>query len=395
GLFFLASPFGAFAEDDAKLLLQLNDNNGYYSGSGDYGRRGGQNVVYSTASYLTKGYGLSVLGAYTDTTYNYVNESDKTNGDFHLNTAMDTTVSGFYILGGGGTNLWRIGLDLNLPTGHASYNSQEENTVMTAPVTQDLVMMPSFGAGLNIAPNVTLVHGFSEISTGGLGVRYQKSGSYTPTPSDSASPLSYTPGDWMMIFGSFEYTPSKENQLLLDVSKTLSARDKQGPTEVLKQGDRYLTGAKYINTGAMDKTTYSFTYQWQDANQISSGSSGVVTQSRNANNNKAEVFVQDTHMQSEKLALNAIVGGKKVYANQMDVTDSYYVAGYAKVYAGGGFTYAASKMLTVTFDLRLFELWSGTDPTEPSGITYRGGNMDLGFVYEFGGAPDNAQKPAK
>lgn len=375
-LFGLSAVARADSPDDGKWQLLLSDNRGGYESSTTPAKRGGQNLLYSSIGYTSRDYGIALYASHGDTGYN----SPSATEDFRLSSLMDSTLSSYYMTPKMGAFALRLGLDLNLPTGHPTFTSSQLNAIMVDNVSKELLLMPSFGKGLNIAPNLVLVGDFGRTQAG-LGARYELTGEYNPV-SDVPNKI-YDPGDMLTLFGSLQLPVAEKDALLFDLSAVLSTRDKQGGVEVFKQGTVYNFTARYLNTYEMATMVYSLTYGWQDKNQSYAGGA-ITTEDRNTNNNRWEVLVSGTRLLSSSYLLNGLVGFKHVYANGYDSTDAMYDGGYQKVYFGGGPSYAASDKLTFLADIKLYQIWNRADSLEPQSAVYRGLNVNVGFLYSWG-----------
>ncbi|MBI3793838.1 MAG: hypothetical protein HY280_03795 [Nitrospinae bacterium] len=358
-------------------ILQLNDNGAYYSNDLSPRKSGGQNLAYSSLAYVTKDWGITLLGSYADTTYNYGNPG--ITNDFHLASFLDSSVSTYYKLPKLAYFETRLGVDANLPTGHAGLSNREVSSLFVDNVIRELVPVPSFGRGLNIIPNVVVSADVGKLSTG-LGIRYEITGAYNPTPDVPNS--TYDPGDTATYFASMLYNHSERAQTLLDLSAIFSTRDKQGGKEVFLQGTAYSANWHFIRTFEVTRLTFGASYGWQEKNQSYDGAK-MTTEDSNTNGNTWEGQIIGLRQISKTFYLNGSAGLKTVVANGYDKADALYDPGYQKVYVGCGFTKSVSTKLSWTVNLNLFQLWNGTDWLEPVAAVYRGGSADVGFVYTW------------
>lgn len=375
------SPAKTDNQQNAKLVVQMNENRGSWTSDASPTKKGGQNLVYYSVGYYAEQWGMTVLGSNADTTY--VN-NDPARGDFNFAGSMDSTASIYYMRPSiVGVDV-RAGLDLNVPTGHPTFSNDALGAMMLDGVSKDLNMATSFGRGLNVAPNIILSKPIGN-SSFGLGLRYETMGEYDPTrdvPNDA-----YKPGDMIMVMGLMQYALSGQNLLLMDLVSTFSARDQQGGAEVFKKGNTYDFTLRYIKIGTSMRVTYVLSAGVQDKNKILGAGGGLTTEDRNTNNNRTEVFINTGYVLSNRLIINNILGYKKYNANGYSLGDQLYDAGYDKIYAGGGLNYTFSESSYVKLDMRVFQIKNGADTMEPSSAVYRGVNLDLGFVYLFGGKP--------
>jgi len=378
---------GARAEEQpapgTKWVLQLNENRSAFTSNSVPAKDGGQNLLYFSLGYMAPNYGVVLMGSHADTAYLYNNPGTK--DDFHLYSLMDSTLSSYYLLPETAGFFVRMGMDFNLPTGHSSFSTNELNSILVDNVSKDLLIVPSFGKGLNLAPNVVASKTFGPIMAG-LGARYEITGEYNPA-SDVAN-KKYDPGDTFTLFGSLQYAISEKEMAMFDLSSVFSSRDQQGGAEVFKQGTAYTLGARYIKTYETTRITYGLTYGWQDKNQSFDGG-GVTTEDRNTNNDRWELLISGLRMLSQRMMMNGLIGYKNIYANRYDGANALYDAGYQKLYFGGGPVYVISDVMSVTGDVKLFQVVNGRDTLEPHSATYRGWTMDIGFVYTWGATREN------
>ncbi len=374
-LFFAAGgPFAAAQE--AKIILQLNENSSVWSGDNSPGKKGGQNLAYFSAAYLKKDYGVTFLGSYAGTTYNYNGGQPE---DFSLSSLTDSTISGYYKFSGvGGFNV-RAGLDLNLPTGKAGFSNSRFGALFTDNVVQELNIVNFFGGGLNIAPNVIVSKSLAR-ATVGLGLRYDLTGKYDPTtetPNDD-----YDPGDLLTFLGSGMFRPDDRSLIVGDFRAVMSTRDRRGGEDFFKQGNVYNLDLRYIKKYDTFRAMLFASYGMQDKNQSIGGTSGVLTtEDRNTNNNQYELFTYLFYNFTGKIGISGILGYKNVQSNNAagDLKD----AGYNKIYVGSGGTFTVSDNLFWTAELRLFRVNNGADAQETQSTMYSGFNVDIGVVYTF------------
>lgn len=361
---------------DQKLVIQMNNNYGQWTSDKDPKKEGQQNYSLMTFSYQKPRYGFHLISSYAMTRYAY----NGAKNDFDLSTPMDSTFSAYYKLNNVGGYDLRLGLDFNLPTGHATFTTSEMDSLFIDNILQDLNLATSFGKGLNIAPNLVVSRKLGN-NVLGLGVRMEFTGEYDPTLDTNDG--KYDPGDTLQLFGSLQHYFSKEAMLFLDLSAVLSTRDTQNDVDVFKQGNVYTISLRLVDKYTdRFRGTWAMNYGVQDKNQ-SLGTTGITTEDRNSNNNSLELFFNSGFTLTGKSAVNAIIAYKKIYSNGYNYGDSLYDGGYVKYYGGFGLTYIFSKEFFIRADIRGAIMENEADVNESSRNSYRVTNIGLGFVYTF------------
>ncbi len=378
---FLAIGTAASAQEKApsrRIVFQLNDNRGGWADNLNPKKEGRLNLLYFSLGYISPTYGLTMLGSQANADYIY--NGGNPSGDFHISTLLDSTLSGYYLFKNiAGFDL-RTGLDLNLPTGNASFDTAELNTLFTDNVTQELNLVTSFGKGLNVAPNMVLSRVFMQRLVAGFGVRYEVTGEYDPTrdtPDDD-----YNPGDNLTLIASLQYLLNKKTIFFFDINSSYATRDKQNREEVFKTGDSHNFNLRAIRIFEAFRATLSAAYGLQGKNQ-SLGAGGITTEDRNSNNNNYEFFLNVNFPYTNKIHFSGIAGYKNLLENGYTSDNSLFDGGYRKVYAGSGISYKLKKQLTLSANLRLFQIENKKDAVETADARYRGFNMDLGLIYSL------------
>jgi len=377
---FLLTSVPAFADDergDADITLQMNTNRSSWGNNASTKKEGGQNVLYTSLSYVKPQYGATLLGSFADTAY--INNSSSV-GDFHRFASLDSTISTFYNLHPIKSFSVRLGVDFNIPTGKPALSSAETSAAFSDKIVSELTTAPSLGTGFNIAPNISASKQIGKKSVLGLGIRYELTGKYDTTSDISND--NTNPGDVLSLFGSIQYLFSDTEVLFLDLSTTMYTRDEQdGQGETGKVGDQYSINARLVKLYNTMRITYGFEYGWQGKNQ---GKSTIIeTEARNSNNNQYNLLANLLYPISGKTSITGLVGYKVVQKNGYDSADSSFDAGYSKFEFGTGFVFNISDTLYFNGNVRLFDLKNKEDATEKSNATYRGFFTDIGFVYNF------------
>ncbi|MFQ5431451.1 MAG: hypothetical protein ACE5EN_02960 [Nitrospinota bacterium] len=375
-ILFLAAGGSLAAAGEEKIVLQINENSSIWSGDDSPKKEGGQNLVYFSAAYLKKKYGVTFLGSYANTSYIYNGGQP---ADFSLSSLTDSTISGYYKFSGIKGFDIRAGLDLNLPTGKAGFTDSQFGALFTDNVVQELNVVNFFGGGLNIAPNVVATKSLANMTLG-LGLRYELTGKYDPTtetPNDD-----YDPGDLLTFIGSGMLRPNNRSLIVADLRAAMSTRDRRGGEDFFKQGNVYNLNLRYVRKYDTFRATLFGSYGMQDKNQRTGATAGTLTtEDRNTNNNKYELYTHVFYNFTSKVGISGILGYKDVQSN--NAAGSLKDAGYDKIYLGGGGTFTISDVLFWTAELRLFQVNNGADAQEAQSTKYNGFNFDIGLVYTF------------
>ena len=371
---FLASGSIAGAQEE-KIVLQVNENSSIWSGDSSPKKEGSQNLVYFSVAYIKKNYGVTLLGAYANTTYKYNGGQAE---DFSLSSLTDTTLSSYYKFNRGGLNI-RAGLDFNLPTGNAGFTDSQFGALFTDNFVQDLNVVNFFGGGLDIAPNFVISKSLANLTVG-FGMRYELTGKYDPTTETAGD--DYDPGDLLTFIGSGMLRPNDRSLIVTDLRATLSTRDRRGGEDYFKQGNVYNLDLRYVRKYDSFRATLFGSYGMQEKNQKSGATAGTLTtENRNTNNNKYELYTHIFYNFTSVVGISGILGYKNVMSN--DATGDLRDAGYNKVYLGGGGTFTLSDILFWTAELRYFQIDNGADAQESQSTKYTGFNFDIGLVYTF------------
>ena len=291
-----------------KMTLQLSDIGDYWSGDASPKTNGGQNFASLMMAYAAGDYGLTLTGGYATTSYIY---NSQTKEDFNLSSFLDSSLSAYYVTPKLMDLNFRLGLDFNLPTGHAGFTNRQINSILIDNVAKELAPVSSFGRGFDVAPSITASLGRKN-TLYGLGVRYLLPGQYNPAPEQQNK--EYLQGDAITIFGSLVHNHTPSDQLLIDISGLFTARDRQGGLEVLKQGNAYNLNLRYIKSLRALRMTFGASGGIQEKNQIF-GAGGFTTEDRNTNNNYYEAYLNGSYVYSPKFTLNALAGYKDNLAN--------------------------------------------------------------------------------
>ena len=368
---------GVCAAEDSKnpWLVSLSANYGSWR-TGDLDSDGSQAMGFFQMSYDSGSWGAALTGAYVNTSYKASFSDDR----FTIDTFTDTDISTYYSYKRKALTV-QGGVDIGLPTGEPSYSDEDLSRIIVDDVSQDLMLINTYGAGLDIIPHIVLVYKFGRF-TGGLGARYEFTGEYDPTkdtPDDN-----FDPGDRLLGVLNGVLTVSKKDYLLLTLSYSYYGKDKQGGEEVYRQGDTVSVDGRYIRQwDSALNTVLGVSYLTQAKNEILGDGGSLESERANSNNNSLEVYLNTIYRYSGKLSLTGLVGYKQVGANGYSEDDDYYDAGRSKAYVEPGIAWYFSSRMYATLKARYSSVKDKKDASSAKDASYDVLNVDAGVVYSF------------
>ncbi|MBI4667088.1 MAG: hypothetical protein HY751_11850 [Nitrospinae bacterium] len=356
-------------------LLTISSNYGKWSAS-DVTSDGNQALGLVQLSYSPGDWGAAVSGTYAKTSYKSATSENR----FDVSTLADSDLSLFYMYKTGGLTL-RGGLDARLPTGKHSFSTEQLATVMVDELNQELMLLNTYGGGLNIIPNLVAVFSVKPF-TFGAGLRYELTGEYDPTTDTEGD--NFNPGDRLLalVNGSFSFSDS--DIVMLTLSYLNLTRDKQGGADVFRQGDTYSADMKYFRAwGDMFTSILGVTYKTQAKNESLSSESFLLSEASNSNNNILDIYANGTYRYSKEIAIQGVVGVKFVGANGYLEDDPLYDAGLDKIYVEPGVTWYFTESAYVSGKIRYSRIKNKKDALSEADAVYSLYNADVSFVYGF------------
>jgi len=370
----------SFAQEDAGkkdvggFTVSATANYGSW-GAGD--NNGSQWIGYFQAAYDTQDWGVAVTGKGAKTSYKTVLSDER----LDLTTLTDTSVSTYYSHKTGDLTL-RGGVDLSLPSGKHSYTGSELARIITDPLSQDLMMLNTYGAGTNVIPHLLAVYKVSDLVTVGGGARYESTGAYNPTTDASSGALD--PGDRAMAMLNGVLTLTDSDFFMLSVIYNHSGVDKQEGKDIFRTGDTYSLEARYIRKWEEAfSSILSVAYRQQDKNEMISASNVLNAELSNSNNNSWEAYVNNIYRYSDDFSFTGIFGYKQVLANGLKEDESLYDGGRWKAYLEPGVMWFLSQANYVSLKLRYSYIFDKKDAFEPADAGYNVFNADIGYTYSF------------
>lgn len=366
----------AHGEDEKRpWLVSLSLNYGSWR-TGDLDSDGTQALSFAQVSYEGKSWGAAINGVFVSTSYKASHAEDR----FDVTTLADTDISTYYSIKRGGLTL-RGGVDVGAPTGKSSYSEDELKKVMVDDLSQDLMLINTYGAGLNVAPHLMAVYRF-KWGAAGLGARYEFTGEYDPATETAGD--EFDPGDRLLLVLNTVARTVGEDYALFSLAYSRYGEDKQSGRGVFRQGDVIIATARYIRKwGGSFTSVAGVTYSTQRKNEVIGDGDTLESERANSNNNSLEAYVSGSYKFSGRLSATGLLGYKEVGANGYHEEDDYYDAGRSKAYIEPGMTWSFSSSVYATLRARYSRVLDKKDAASSEDAAYDVFNVDAGLVYSF------------
>ncbi len=365
----------AFADENKPWYVGVSANYGHFSASG-VESDGTQTIGYFQLVYDNRKWGAGVTSSFASTSYTVGSASS----GFDLSGLNDTALTTCYNTNIGKLNL-RVGVDLGLPTGQTGLETENLGRSIYEDIREDLLLLNTYGEGLNIAP-----HFAASIRTGmftwGLGGRYLNSGEYDPTSDVDGD--EFNPGDSYTIVVSSLLKPGETDMVLLTLMRTTFGVDTQGGDDVFRKGDMISLDVRYTHIWSDNTmTTLVAVYSQQDKNERLSEGDVLKSETGNSNANTKEISIVNQYMYDRRITYTGVAGYKVADANEYGESDSLYDGGRDKIYVEPGLVWRLNKEAYTTFKLRYAIINDKKDGYSSQDATYNVYNIDLGLVYLF------------
>ncbi|MBI4665317.1 MAG: hypothetical protein HY751_02775 [Nitrospinae bacterium] len=365
------------SENVKPWLVSIFANYGHW-GSGDTGGDGSQSLAYTQVAYDTQKWGVYLTGTYVNTSYK---PSDTFADRLNINSLTDTAIATYYSMKLADVSL-RAGLDFTLPTGKHAYSTSELAKVIVEDISQDLMLVNSYGAGFNMTPHF-MASWQSSWGAAGIGARYTFAGEFDPTT--GAENDNFKPGDrfFAVATGMVNITENKDFALLT-ATYTKAANDRQGGQDIFHSGDLLGLEGRYIRRWAENwESSLGLIARWQGKNESIGENGALGPETGNANGNSVELFFNNVYIYSDELTLTGVVGLRNVSANGYAEGDALYDAGRLKMYLEPGIGWRLTPSLWLSGKLRYARLMDKKDAFSPRDATYNIYNLDMGLVHTF------------
>ena len=360
----------------APWQLSLTGNYGTWE-SGDIDNNGKQDQVFGQIAYGTKLWGVAATGRVATTSYTTTLDDE----ELSFSTPTDVNIATYYAHEINKVKL-RGGIDFDLPTGKSDYTTAELTKIITDPVSGDLMILNSYGAGLNIAPHFVAVFQLTKKASVGFGGRYTVTGEYDPTSDIEDGNLD--PGDRLLALVNGAYQLTKTDIITVMAVYSHAEGDKMDGVESFIPGDAFILEARYMKQ--WDETfqsVMSLSYQTQDLNEIS-GEGGVLnSENQNSNNNFWETYVNVVYYHSKSFRFMGMLGYKSVDSNGYEFGDSYFDAGRERSFIEPGFMWLFTQRFYTTGKFRYSLVSDKKDIFSPVDADYDVLNVDLAIIWRF------------
>jgi len=367
--------YEAYALTDKPWLMALYANYGRFDAN-KANSDGAQSIGYFQLVYDKSKWGAGITSSYNSVSY----QAGRATDSYDLSGFTDTALTTFYNKRIKKANL-RFGVDIGLPTGKNAVTVQNLSRVIVDDVREDLLLLNTYGAGFNVAPNFAATYNTGSV-TWGLGGRYLFAGEYDPTTDFAGD--SFDPGDSLSVVASALTSISASDSLFLTLIYTTYGKDKQGGRDVFRNGDIYTFEARYVKRFIEDLTsTLAFVFKKQDKNERLQEGAVLKSETGNSNANVLEFLFENIYRYSRRFSLTAVTGYKTVGSNDYGEDDSFQDAGRDKIYIEPGAIWKFGESAYSTFKLRYSRLNDKKDAFSPEDTTYNVLNLDIGVVLSF------------
>lgn len=359
------------------FVVSASANYGSWSADRDK-NNGDQLTSFLQMAYDAKTWGLALTGKGAKSSYQTNTSEDK----FNVTTLTDTELSDFVAYTSGAWML-RTGLDVTLPTGKHGYTNNELKSIMADTASSELMVVTSYGQGLNFSPHLVVANKISPSMTVGLGLKYSFTGEYdatTETPDDNMNP-----GDRLTALLNAAVMLSPDDYIMATGAYSTASRDKRQGVDIFRQGDTLSLDLKYIRKWFEGLTSvFNVTYMTQQKNELINESLVIQSENQNSNNNSVQVAVNNSWTLAKAVTFMGMAGYKQVDANGYDANNPLYDGGRWKAFLEPGVMLNFSDNFYGTFRARYTRLFNKKDALAVEDISYNVYNLDVAVVYNFG-----------
>jgi hypothetical protein len=320
--------------------------------------------------YDTPNWGLAARGSVGTSVHDLDNAPRASMDGF-----TDTTVSGYYRLRLGGTEI-RLGLDMDLPTGVSRLSNRD----LPAVQDEDLVVLQRFGEGFDVNPTVIVYHNFGDWGIGG-GVGYLWTGEYDPTkdiPNDD-----FNPGDELTVSVLGDVFIGDVWRLLGRIAYVHFGTDERGGIETFRENPQLDMTAtlEWRPEPWWAVLTLRDIYRFKADRLNAAGQ--LTEEPENSWGNEIRAGAVVGYIINDVWTVRGIMDIRYVAANDYPSSDPLYDGGRFKVAVGPGVTWTFSRTFELDASIRGFYLDAERSPIFPVGANILGVHADLRLTYRF------------
>ncbi|MDH5639456.1 MAG: hypothetical protein OEZ04_13300 [Nitrospinota bacterium] len=373
----LASSNASMAQEQKLWTMAFTANNGSWSAS-SLDNQGSQSMAYFQVSRQGGNWGGALTTKFANTSYKTEYGGPDT---LDISSMTGTSISTFYNVKRGATTL-RAGLDMDLPTGKNSYSDAEVEKLILDRLSEDLMLVTSYGEGTNIIPHALLAHSFGEKLTLGFGAKYEITGKYDITEDTEGDELN--PGDRTFIVANAAYSWRKGDFILLTATYASATEDTQKDIPVFKQGVINTVEIRSINKLSNGMTLIiSASSSSQEKNSSLGGDNKLVQEILNSNNNITQLYGSGIYPYTRNMSITGMAGYKAAGANGYVDSDPLYDGGRTVLFVEPGVMWTGRKDMRVSFKGRYSMVDDKKDAFSSEDTSYSLINLDLGLIWAF------------
>lgn len=317
-------------------------------------------------------FSISIETAYSSA---HVNQADGSGSD--LSSFTDTLLSGTYTIPGLPL-LVTCGVDVNLPTGKERLSVEEESAT---PGEDDLLEVSTFGEGLNLGANLSVIKQFEKMTLG-ANAAYAYKGEYDPTEGVEDDDLD--PGDQVLVAGMLNWKMSSQVTFGTFLLYSYFSTDKVNGKKDFQEGSSVTIGGNVRYTRGPFGVTFSLQDTIPQKNKELIGGS-LKTEAKNSNNNTLSAALDVSYTYSSAFTFHT-VGDIRYYSEseRKDEGSGLPYAGTRVRYSfGPGVTYVMRDNLWCYALAKYLLLNEDNDLNVEQDRTYQGVNVNVGITYRF------------
>lgn len=269
-------------------------------------------------------------------------------------------------------------LGLNLPTGDSLLRGNQKFTRMDP----DLVDLPSYGEGFNVAQTAGVMFPVSYFSRITTGLGYTWRGAYDKEDFANVS-HDVDPGNVYRAFVNYDYKNAAFNYGL-NFTYARETAMQVDDADTFKSGDAFVVGgnAGYEWT-PQARSSVSAQYATTRTDEVQTGA-GLADEPFNTNGPSLSLGAAHTQKVSDRLDVTGRVGYMRRFENEWSSAVADYLPARTKVSAGVDVTYQLTPDLSFSLSPQAFRLKDDDHPFFPDpAYTYVGYSVGAGMKAKF------------